>query len=158
MISPAYIQYRARQASLWVALPLALISLVLFAVSYYFYYFVRPAHETGDYTSVLYLKAARDNKATQIKESHSDASTAVAAEVIWEGLKQKHGAIKGFDLHSSSITNYLPFIRLQQCDYKIKFADGEHVFVRMELRPRHFTSTHWAVNTVTLLPRDTAQR
>jgi hypothetical protein len=158
MISPAYIQYRARQASLWLALPLALLSLVLAAVTYYFMVVGLPAQRNGEYASVVYLKAVRDNKTTEVKEAHSNASSAAAAKEFWERLKQKHGAIKSFQRHSSSMPKVPTLRALQRCGYYITFADGEHVFVRVELSPRHFTSTQWAVNTVALSPTDTAQR
>jgi hypothetical protein len=156
MISPAYIQYRARQASLWIALPLALCSLILFVVSYYVMVIVQPAQENGEHASITYLKAVRDDKATQVKEAHSNSASAVVAEELWERLKQKHGAIKNFQQRSSS--TFPTFSSLQQCGYDITFADGKHVSVRMELRPRHFASAQLAVDTVALSPTDTPQR
>lgn len=156
MISPAYIQYRARQASLWIALPLALCSLILFVVSYYVMVIIQPAQANGEHISVLYLKAVRDNKATQVKEAHSNAANAAAAKEFWERLKQEHGAIK--DFQQRYISTVPTFRSLQQCGYDITFADGEHIFVRMELSPRFFGSAQWAVNTVALSPTDTAQR
>lgn len=158
MISPSYIQYRARQASLWIALPLALLSLVLAAVTYYFMVGGQPAQRNGEYASVVYLKAVRDNKTTEVKEAHSSTTGAVVAEAFWEGLKQKHGSIKHFRRHFSSMIKYPAFMKSQQCGYDITFADGEHIFVRMELSPRFFASAQWAVNTVALSPTDTAQR
>jgi hypothetical protein len=142
MNSPAFMQYRARRLSRSVAAPLAAWFAVagLYAVGY-FGWFV-PELGSGERASERYLDAVRAGE----RENKNPAAA------LWEDLTRKHGGIRDYRRVYSHLT-HAPMVRTRhQCGYDLTMADGAHVLVRVELKPRHFGSVEWSVDAVVAPP------